>query len=193
MNVSAQSPRRNAEGRIGWLAQTLTAMAAARSWNYSLTPNTTIIPRQGQPLILKTVTTPELLNSCRIACSGNGSKGTAAANIAATPVDTDLTLGTVQCFGVLVKLTNSALAFRPGIFDFELLDDTVSVCRVFVKPLRAPVEFVMLGVTDTGGQASVRAILKPVVRVYAASSSLTALDSFSAETLNERDLERLAQ
>jgi len=174
--------------RIGWLGKSLLTMGRNRSWVYSLTDGCTIIPLQGYPLKLKQSGEKELWDACNIATLGDGKKDIQSTVIPAPPfVNTDLTL-TQPAFGVKIKYSNSMLSFNLGTFRFALLDTATLVSEVYVMPIRIPIEFVMLGISDTGGQASLKRIAAPVVRIIAANSAMSTGDSFSAETLNQRDL-----
>jgi len=180
--------------QIGWLSAAFMAMGTARIWAHPLSSKTTIIPVQGNPIYTKAATPDELLASAKLAAQGTAKKDIQVAIIADPPVDTTLTgaaAGASACFGILLKLASSVLSFKPGIFRFNFLDAAVPLTQVWVKPQTNILEFIWLGTLDAGGQASVVKVVQPVVTVVAASSSLTAGDSFSMETLNERDLQKL--
>lgn len=164
--------KKNVDMSMGWLSKAFTQMGNARVWAVALSPGTTIIPVQGFPVYTKAATPQALLDSARLAAIGTATKDIQVAIIADPPVDTTLTFPAgAECFGVLVKYAGSVLAFKPGIFRFQLIDNATIKSQLWVKPTTNIAEFVWLNITDAGGQASVTRNVLPRVTVIAASSS----------------------
>lgn len=173
---------------IGWMQNIILSAAEARAIAYPISSRTEIIVAQGYPIYLTASSGNQIIAACKIAAQGSGNKAVATALMASPPVDTTLDLTTIQSFGVRVKIADSLNNFKYGIYDVQLLDGATVLSEVFVRAATNVVDFIMFGISNIGSQASIKPIAHPEVKVLAASSSLAAGNSFTAETLNERDL-----
>jgi hypothetical protein len=176
---------------IGWMAAVITEMANARTPAYSMVEGNEIIITQGYPLYLMQDTPAALESAARTAVQGSGTKNVQVAAFANPPVDLAVNHTGIKSFGVRVKITDSPLAFKYGIYRITLGDVGTALLDIQVRASVLPVDVVMLGVSNVGGQASVISIVSPRVTVTVADSTVAAAHSLISETLNERDLGKI--
>lgn len=173
---------------IGWMQNIILNAAEARAIAYPISSRTEIIVAQGFPIYLTASSGQQLIAACKIAAQGSGNKAVATALMANPPVDTTLDLSSINSFGVRVKIADSLNNFKYGVYDVQLLDNATVLSEIFVRAATNVIDFVMFGISNVGSQASIKPIVVPKVKIIAATSSLAAGNSFTAETLNERDL-----
>lgn len=185
--ITAQQPT------MGWLKNTLNAMAKNKRWAASLVNGNVLFVAQSYPLILATAGYSDLLGAAKIACAGNGIKayanGTHAGN-----ADLDLALSSPssRVFGVKVRLSDSPLNFKYGSYRIQVGTGTgqsfAAQSEVVVQATKLPAEVVILTVSNTGGQATVIGTDNPTVRIPYANSAVASTLACWAETLNMRDI-----
>jgi len=175
---------------VGWLGPVLTRMANERRYVIPQVDDNQVIIAQGYPLQLLSTTPSELLDAVRINTLGSSSKVIVSQTVTAAGAVTTLDLGQVRAFGVRVKITDSPLNFRFGYYQVTVKDGATTLAVVYVSAAKVPVDFVVLGIANNGGQATPLTIANPVVVVtgYAAGSATTDTTFVAAETLNQRDL-----
>jgi hypothetical protein len=175
---------------IGWLAPVLQVMGKNRLWAMPLSDGTSLVPVQGQPLFLKQDNAQDLYGACKTAVAGRGDKEFSLTTQVAVPVDQVLNF-TQPAFGLRVKLSNSPLNWKYSRYDLQIGDAAVAQGRLMARSASMPVDLVMFGISNTGGQASVIRLATPRLTLTAASSGTVLGDVTDAETLNERDLNSL--
>jgi len=176
---------------IGWMSAVLTEMAALRTPAYSMVAGNEVIITQGYPLFLMAATPADVETSARMAVQGSGSKNVQVAAFANPPIDLAVNHTGYKSFGVRVKITDSPLAFKYGIYRITLGDVGTALLDIQVRATKLPVDVVMLGISNVGGQGSIISIVSPRVTVTVADSTVAAAHSLISETLNERDLGRM--
>lgn len=172
---------------IGWMGSAIAAMGARRAWNWAVSDKTEIIVAQTFPLYTAHTNAEDLFRACKIAAQGSATKATGV-SIAVAATNTTVDLGNVKSFGVRVKIANSPLNFKYGAYTVNLQDGATVLSTVVIRPATNVADFVLLGTSNNGGQASVVPIANPRIVVVDATSSQTVGDAVFAETLNERDL-----
>lgn len=172
---------------IGWLEQALTDLGANRSWLLALSGKTELVVTGTYPLKTQPPNYQELLRACKTASAGASAKGITT-GLATAGADTTVTLGAVPCFGVRIKIANSPLNFKYGAYTVQLLDNATLIAQIVVRPATNVVDFVMLGINNAAGQASIIRIAQPVVKIIDATSSQTTGDAVTVESLNDRDM-----
>jgi hypothetical protein len=100
-----------------------------------------------------------LIESCKNVIQGSSTKGFQSAIAPAVPALTNIDLLTNQCFGYIIRISDSDLAARHGGLDFSLtFDQGGAVARTFLMSVMGtdPVyEFFTLAFTSNGGNAEV--------------------------------------
>jgi hypothetical protein len=181
----------NRKLEIGWLSAVLVEMADLRTPAYSMVPGNEVIIVQGYPLRTMHSTPEDLESACRTAVQGSGAKNVQVATFATPPVDLAVNHTAIKSFGVRVKLADSPLTFKYGIYHITLGEVGTALLAIQVRASRLPVDVIMLGVSNVGGQGSVISITSPRVTVTVLESTVTAASHLISESLNERDLGRL--
>jgi len=178
---------------VGWLGPVLTKMANERRYVVPQLDDNQIIVKQGYPLQLMSTTPSDLLDAVRINALGSAAKAIVTANMT-TSADSTLDLGSVRSFGVRVKISDSPLNFRFGYYNVQLRDGATVLADVYVSATKVPVDIVLLGIANNGGQATPLTIANPQVVVVGSAngSAVTTTTFVAAETLNQRDLGEIA-
>jgi hypothetical protein len=176
------------DGR-GWVVPELSKMALSKRWVRSLDNESPIYVSTG-PTLLGTEGPVELVNACKTAIAGSGTKNSQDGVWADT--DLSLDLGTNKSFGVLVRITNSPNLFKFGSYEIELLDNATSLGVIKVRANSVPLDIIILGISNVAGVASVIPVAQPIVKFTdSTNNSLAAGDVLYAETLNQRDLGKI--
>lgn len=170
---------------LGWMGRSIVEMAQNRSWVTSIGEGCDVFPTQGYPRFSMHATPLDYLSQAKLVVQGEGRKDFVQATADGTNA-TVINL-TRRSTGVRIKISDSAINFRNGTFDITLGDAAVALGQVFLKANRPSVEIVMLGISNTGGQASILGIATPRVTV-ANSGSTPSTTLISAETINMYDL-----
>lgn len=179
---------------VGWLGPVLTKMANERRYVVPQLDDNQVIITQGFPLQLLSTTPADLLDAVRINALGSAAKGIVTANMT-TSADSTINLGDIRSFGVRVKISDSALNFRYGYYRIQLRDGASTVIAdAYVSATKVPVDVIILGIANNGGQATPLTIANPqvVITGSANGSAVTVTTFVAAETLNQRDLGEIA-
>jgi len=188
MAHKAPKPKSKVHGAVGWMAAVLTQMANKRTWALAVSKATEIVITQGFPLYIMAARGADLIAQCKTAAQGSATKAISP-TLAPNPLaDITINLGNVKSYGVRVKIADSLTGFKFGTYNVQLLDGATVLGDVFVRAASNVADFVMLGISNAGGQASIISIANPQVKIINANSSLVIGNSITAETLNERDL-----
>jgi len=178
---------------VGWLGPVLTRMANDRRYVVPQLDDNQVIITQGYPLQLLSTTPSDLLDAVRINTLGSAAKGIQTATM--TSADSTLDCGQIRSFGVRVKISDSPLNFRFGYYNVVLKDGATTLASIYLSASKVPLDFVMLGIANNGGQATPLTIANPVVVIQGSTNgSATTTTTFVAvETLNQRDLGVISQ
>jgi len=125
----------------GWMSQVLPAMIGSRAWIFPLSERTEVIPAQPYPMFTQATSAAAVANAAHVAVQGQavkqfGSQGVVAASgvqyidcgygiaasqaaLAGTPNNP------VTVFGLRVKITNSPLNFKYGVYNVAVVDNLV--------------------------------------------------------------------
>jgi len=195
-NKNALGARRD-ESQFGWLGPVITKIANSRRWAFPLTGGCSIIVASGYPLQLAERTPTALTNDCITAIQGEATKKITTYTVPGTvPVtDTDVTAGGfgVKAFGVRIRISSQITSFKFGAYDIQLFDGATKIATATIQPSVVPSDFVLFGISDSGGKATVRTLSNPVIKITApASWSWATGDTITCESLNLRDIGELA-
>lgn len=187
MVVRDENPNMN----IGWMADSLKRMGAARAWVDVLTNKVNVVIAQTYPLFTAHRSERDLFTACKVAVQGSAVK-TVTPLLATAGADSVVNLTGNKCFGVRIKYGNSPLNFKYGAYTITIGDGATALGQIVVRPSTNMFDVVVLGFNNNAGQASIVPILNPRVTVVDASSTQTTGDALVVESLNERDLGQLA-
>jgi hypothetical protein len=163
-------------------------MANNRKFAMSAHPDNQVLLPDTQPLTLAYGTPAELARACAIAVQGVGNLKFAQALWAAA--DLTLSLAGTTVFGFLVRITNSFLNFKFGVYEATFRNNAVVQSKVLFKVTKIPAEFLVLSISNNNGMASVVPATIPDVQFLLAENAalVNASDVLYAESLNMKDL-----
>lgn len=208
---NAVSPTRrlnqsNPPSGIGYLGtktgDIIDQMATNRVWAWNLTPGGKLFVHERYPVHLLQTRAEAVIQAAHAVLLGVGTKAFGQGPVVAVAsVVSNLSLALSQrAFGVRVVIYDSQLTYRPGFYHIALSDGAYSATpganlgEIYVRSATAPIEVMMFGIQNTGGQASIIGMATPTVTLVASDSATVAATAttttvgMSAETLNERDL-----
>jgi len=175
---------------FGWLGPVLTRLSNERRWVLPQIEDNQVIIAQGYPLQMVQNTPESLLDAVRINALGSSVKSIATGFMPSGGGNLTLDLGTDRSFGVRIKITDSPLNFSFGYYKVDVQDGSTVLGSFYVTAAKVPVDLVVLGIANNGGQATPLTIANPKVTVYGATAGFaTSTTTFiGVESLNQRDL-----
>lgn len=175
---------------FGWLGPVLTRLSNERRWVLPQIEDNQVIIAQGYPLQMVQNTPESLLDAVRINALGSSSKSIITGFMPTGGANLTLDAGSVRSFGVRIKITDSPLNFSFGYYKVDIQDGSTVLGSIFVTAAKVPVDIVVLGIANNGGQATPLTIANPKITVYGATAGFATADTtfIGLETLNQRDL-----
>jgi len=195
-NQQGQSRSQNVLGAaldsssVGWLGPVLSRLANERRWVLPQVEDNQVIIAQGYPLQLMSTSPIDLLDAVRINALGSSAKEIVTATMTDDGADVLLDAGAVRSFGVRIKISDSPLNFRFGYYQVQIQDGSTVLGDIYISAAKVPVDIVVLGIANNGGQATPLTIANPKVKFIGSDNGSATTDTtfVAFETLNQRDL-----
>jgi hypothetical protein len=175
--------------KFGWLGPVIESLGNTKRWTISMNQANNVIVAPTFPLTTVHESPAAVLDACRIAVQGAGTKALNSATVPSTPADTTFPLAT-RSFGARVRISNSPLNFKFGNYTVNITDTAGGgqIADVIAIANKMSVDFVVLFVSNVAGLASVIGTNGFTITYTLAGSSMAAGDVLYAESLNMRDL-----